>query len=84
MAGIEASAWNGFFLPKGTPDAIVRRVAQALGETLDTPRVRERMAQLGLSIVPPERRGPEYLATFVRSEIERWAAPIKAAGVTMD
>ena len=84
LQGIEASAWNGFFLPKGTPDVIVRRLEQALSETLDTPRVRERMATLGLTIVPPERRGPEYLAKFVQSEIERWAKPIKAAGVVLD
>ena len=84
VSGIEASAWNGFFLPKGTPDVIVRRLEKALGETLDTPRVRERMAALGLSIVPPARRGPDYLATFVQSEIARWATPIKAAGVVLD
>ena len=84
LDGVEASAWNGFFLPKGTPDAIVRRFETALNQTLDTPRVRERMAALGLSIVPPERRGPDYLARFVQSEIVRWATPIKAAGVVLD
>jgi putative tricarboxylic transport membrane protein len=84
FSGLEASAWNGFFLPKGTPAPVVRRLEAALSETLDTPRVRERMAALGLTIVPPERRGGAYLAGFVRSEIARWAAPIKAAGVSMD
>lgn len=84
LMGVEANAWNGFFLPKNTPEAIVRKLNAAVGKTLDDPLVRERMAQLGLSIVPPEQRTPEYLAKFVASEIERWAAPIRAAGATMD
>lgn len=84
LAGVEANAWNAFFLPRGTPDAIVRKLNGAVGRTLDDPTVRERMAALGLSIVPPEQRTPEYLARFVQSEIERWAAPIKASGATMD
>jgi tripartite-type tricarboxylate transporter receptor subunit TctC len=84
LAGVEANAWNAFFLPRGTPDAIVRKLNAAVGRTLDDPVVRERMAALGLSIVPPEQRTPEYLARFVQSEIERWAAPIKASGATMD
>ena len=28
LAGFDADAWNAFFLPKGTPDAIVRRLAK--------------------------------------------------------
>lgn len=84
LTGVEATAWNAFFLPKGTPDPIVRKLNAAVVRTLDDPLIRERMASLGLSIVPPEQRSPEYLAKFVASEIERWAAPIKAAGATMD
>jgi hypothetical protein len=33
-------------------------------------------------VVAPERRSPNYLGKFVVSEIERWAVPLKAAGVT--
>jgi hypothetical protein len=60
------------------------RANEALGATLDTPVVRTRLEALGLSIVPPERRGPDYLAGFVRSEIDKWAAPIRASGVTAE
>jgi tripartite-type tricarboxylate transporter receptor subunit TctC len=62
----------------------VRKLNAAVNKTLDDPQVRERMAALGLSIVPSEQRTPEYLAKFVQSEIERWAAPIRASGTTMD
>jgi hypothetical protein len=46
--------------------------------------VRERLEGLGAVIVSEDRATPEYLGTFLKSEIEKWAAPIKASGVTVD
>jgi tripartite-type tricarboxylate transporter receptor subunit TctC len=81
LAGVEASVWNAFFLPKGAPDAIVRKLNKAMSDTLEVPAVRKRMVELGLEIVAPEHRTPEYLAKFLPEEIERWAKPIRAAGL---
>jgi len=39
---------------------------------------------MGIELVAPERRSAESLRGFVRNEIDKWAAPIKAAGVTAD
>ena len=42
-------------------------------------------AATGLArMVPPEQRTPEYLAKFLPEEIERWAKPIRAAGISAD
>jgi tripartite-type tricarboxylate transporter receptor subunit TctC len=84
VTGVEASVWNAFFLPKGTPDAIVRRLNAAINQSLESPALRQRLEELGLEIVPPERRTPEYLAKFLPEEIERWAKPIRAAGISAD
>jgi tripartite-type tricarboxylate transporter receptor subunit TctC len=84
LAGVEASVWNAFFLPKGTPEPIVRRLNKAMSDMLDTPSVRKRLEELGLEIVPPERRSPEFLAKFVPEEIERWGRVIRAAGISAD
>jgi tripartite-type tricarboxylate transporter receptor subunit TctC len=84
IAGIESSAWNAFFLPKGAPDPIVRKLNKAMSDALDDPAVRRRLEELGLEIVPPERRTPEYLAKLVPQEIARWAKPIEAAGISGD
>ena len=84
LANFEAYGWNAIFLPKGTPDAIVRKLNAALVATLDTPSVRERMKEIGADIPSPDRRSPEFLQKFVESEIEKWAGPIKAAGVSTD
>ena len=84
LAGFEAYTWDAIFLPKGTPDAIVRKLNAATIETLNTPIVRQRLAEIGANIVAPERRSSDYLGKFVASEIEKWAGPIKASGVAID
>src|SRR5580700_4425149 len=82
LAGVEASVWNAFFLPRGTPDAIVRKLNAAVNQSLENPVLRRRLEELGLEIVPPEQRTPEYLAKFLPEDIERWAKPIRAAGIS--
>jgi len=80
----EVMTWQALFLPKGTPETIVRRLEQAVGDTLDTPSVREHFRAVGEDVIPPERRGSAYLARFVTAEIAKWSGPIKASGVTAD
>jgi len=84
LTGLDCGAWGALSFPKGTPEPIVRRLTKASSDAVDTPAVRERFHSIGVSIPPPERRTPEYLAKFVPSEIERWAGPIKASGVSAD
>ena len=84
LPGVEASVWNAFFFPKGTPDPIVRKLNTAMSTMLDNPALRGRLEELGLEIVPPERRSPEYLARFLPEEIDRWAKVVQAAGITPD
>jgi len=81
---IDCDSWAAFFLPKGTPGPIIRRLNEAMSLALDTPAVRDRLEAIGVTPVPPERRTPEYLAKYVPAEIEKWAAPIKAAGISAD
>jgi tripartite-type tricarboxylate transporter receptor subunit TctC len=84
LAGFDADAWNAFFLPRGTPEPIVRRLAKAASDALDLAWVRERLVGLGLNVPPPQRRTPEYLAKLVASELVKWAAPVKASGASAD
>ncbi len=81
---VEAYTWNAIFAPKGTPDAVVKKLNDAMSQAMDAPDVKERLAKLGAMLVPPPRRTPQYLAGFVKSEIEKWAAPIKASGAQVD
>jgi tripartite-type tricarboxylate transporter receptor subunit TctC len=81
---LEAYTWNAIFLPKGAPPDIVKKLNDAVVQAMQTPLVRERLEGLGATIVSQDRATPEYLGQFVKSEIEKWAAPIKASGVTVD
>jgi tripartite-type tricarboxylate transporter receptor subunit TctC len=84
LPGIAVYGWNALFFPKETPEPIVRALNKAAGDMLERPTLREQLHRIGLLIPSPERRSPNYLARFVVSEIETWAAPIKASGVSMD
>ena len=81
--GMEAYTWNAIFMPKGTPEAIVKKVADAANQAMETPAVQERLSSLGAMIVAKDRRSPEYLGKFVKDEIAKWAEPIKKSGVQM-
>jgi tripartite-type tricarboxylate transporter receptor subunit TctC len=84
LADFEAYTWFALFLPRGTPEQIVRRLHEATVEATKTPSMRERVEGLGAILVTPERMTPHHLGEFVRSEIAKWAIPIKAAGVLVD
>jgi len=80
---VQAYTWNAIFLPKGTPAPIVKKLNAAMVEAMKTPAVKDKLESLGAQVVADDRAMPEYLAKFVPSEIEKWAAPIKASGVTV-
>ena len=80
LPNFDADAWNAFFFPRGASAPVVRRLADATGEVLDLPWVRERLESLGLDVPPPDRRGPDHLAALVPRELTKWAAPVKASG----
>ena len=50
---------------------------------MKTPQVRDSLEGLGVMIVSDDRASSD-LAQFVKSEIEKWASPIKASGVTVE
>jgi tripartite-type tricarboxylate transporter receptor subunit TctC len=81
---LEAYTWNAIFLPKGTPPEIVKKLSDAALEAMKSPTVQERLGTLGAVIVSQDRATPQYLGQFLKSEVEKWATPIKASGVTVD
>jgi tripartite-type tricarboxylate transporter receptor subunit TctC len=84
LTDFEAYSWNALFMPKGTPPAIVRKLNAAVVATMQMPAVQARMKDIGADLPASARRTPEYLQEFVASEIEKWAGPIKALGVTAE
>ena len=84
LTEVDVSNWSAFFLPRGTPPAIVKKLHDATVATMNASAVRAKLDEMGVDLVAPERRSAEYLHDFVRSEINKWVGPIKASGVNAD
>ena len=85
LLNFDASNWFALFLPKGTSAAIVEKLHAAALTTINIADVKMRMREIGADLpADDERRSPDYLQKFVASEIEKWAGPIKASGISMD
>jgi tripartite-type tricarboxylate transporter receptor subunit TctC len=82
LKGFDIPSWYALFLPARTPPAIVEKLNRATVAALDTPAVEQRLKHVGGEAVAPERRSPEYLATFLAAEIKKWEGPIKASGIS--
>ena len=75
----DCAPFYGVFVPKGTPQPVIDKLAEALNEGLSEPQVQKRLADLGADIVEPSRRGPKALTDLVRSESARLLPILKAA-----
>lgn len=84
LAGFDVVTWNAFFLPKGAPPEVVKKLNAATMQAMESPATKSRLNGIGVTGVAPERKSPEYLAQFVVDEIARWATPIKANGLQVD
>jgi tripartite-type tricarboxylate transporter receptor subunit TctC len=84
LTGFDVPSWYAIFLPKGTPAEIVNKLRDATVAAMGKPLIGERLREIGCDQIPPERSSPDYLRQFVASEIEKWAAPIKASGLQID
>jgi tripartite-type tricarboxylate transporter receptor subunit TctC len=79
MPAFDCAPFYAMFAPKGTPKAIIDKIAAAMNEGLSEEAVERRMAALGAAVPEPARRGPEPLAGVVASEIARLGPIIKEA-----
>ena len=67
------------FVPSGTPQAVVEKLADALNKGLNEESVQKRLADLGADSMEPGRRGPKALADLVKSESARLMPILRAA-----
>jgi putative tricarboxylic transport membrane protein len=67
------------FVPTGTPQAIIDKLADALNKGLNEDAVKKRLAELGAETVEQERRGPKALTDLIKTESARLLPILKAA-----
>jgi tripartite-type tricarboxylate transporter receptor subunit TctC len=79
--GVYILTWYGMWLPKGSPKEAIEKIGNAARAALADPTVRARLATLGQQIPPPEQQTAAALAAYQKTEIEKWHALIKEAGI---
>ena len=81
LKGFDATTWHGLVAPAKTPPEIVRTLNRALVETLADPAVKKSLDGLGVDIAGGS---PDDFAAYIRSEIPKWTAIVKASGAKLD
>ena len=81
VPGFEASAWDGIFVPAGTPADIVTRINAAIGQALQDAELVAALRSRGARPVPGS---PESFAQFIGESARRWSQAVRASGAKID
>ncbi len=74
VKGAEIHEWNAVFVPAATPPAIVNKLAAAFQRAMETPEVRQRVAQLGGEM---QRTTPEQAQAFIEQQVSLWGRVVR-------
>ena len=78
VPGYEVELVYAIVAPAGTPKDIVNRLNADIGKALQDAELRDRLLGQGFEV---RTSTPEQLASYIRSEIGKWAPIVKATGV---
>ncbi len=81
IKGAEIYEWNAVFVPAGTPQAVVSKIASAFQHALAAPEVKQRIAQLGGEI---QRSTPEQSQAFIEQQVSLWGRVIKERKISAE
>jgi tripartite-type tricarboxylate transporter receptor subunit TctC len=79
--GFEAWAWQGFVAPAGTPREVVMKLNGAFARVMADPAISQRLSESGFE---PQASTPEEFATYMKSEIAKWAKVIHDSNISLD
>jgi tripartite-type tricarboxylate transporter receptor subunit TctC len=82
FSGFEAVAWWGVFVPKGTPQAVITRTADAFVATLKEEAITKRLQDTQQIVLALD--GPEKFGTFFDSQVKYWAKVVKDNGIQVN
>jgi tripartite-type tricarboxylate transporter receptor subunit TctC len=75
------TVWLGLVAPKGTPPAVVTKLAQAVAKTLADPSIKAKADAAGLY---PATTTPAEFADFIKKEAARWQTVVAESGMKYD
>jgi len=84
MPGFYISVWNGLWVPKGTPQPVIAKLAKAVRDTFADETVRKRLIELGQDLPTLDQQTPEALGALQKAEVEKWWPIVKAANIKVE
>jgi tripartite-type tricarboxylate transporter receptor subunit TctC len=81
LPGFVSSAWFAVVAPPKTPQGIAAKINADIDEALRQPDIVKRLADLSAE---PLGGTTAAAAAFMRQEVERWRAVIKATGIKLE
>jgi tripartite-type tricarboxylate transporter receptor subunit TctC len=81
IKNFDATTWHGLVAPAHTPKEVIARLNRALAAALEDPTIKKPLGDLGVDIIGGT---PEEFAAYIKSEIPKWTAIIKASGAKLD
>lgn len=78
VPGFDATQWYGVVAPAGTPREVVAKLNAEINRVMQSDELRRRLLAEG-AIAAPDT--PEAFAAFIRDELKRWGAVVKATGM---
>jgi tripartite-type tricarboxylate transporter receptor subunit TctC len=81
IKNFDATTWHGLVAPARTPQEVIATLNRALAAALADPAVKTSLADLGVDLIGGT---PEEFAAYIRSEIPKWTAIIKASGAKVE
>ena len=81
MPELKVGVWHGLYAPAGTPEAVVKKLTDALAGALKDPKVIEKMADLGTAPEAADQINPTAHTAKLKAQLDLWTPVIKAAGV---
>jgi tripartite-type tricarboxylate transporter receptor subunit TctC len=81
LAGVHADTWMGVAAPQGTPEEIIRRISDAIGQGFRQPDLQARILALEAE---PLGSTPEQMRDMIRKSLETWAPVVEAAKISVE
>jgi tripartite-type tricarboxylate transporter receptor subunit TctC len=81
LPGFYGALWHGLWAPMGTPQDVIAKINAAVVQALADPAVRQRIVAAGQEVVPVDQQSPAALATYQKTEAEKWWPIVKAANL---
>jgi tripartite-type tricarboxylate transporter receptor subunit TctC len=77
--GFAAGTWYGLFAPAGEPPAVAQKISADAIAALHLPDVEQKLGSQGFDVIAGD---PAAFAALLKAELAKWAAVIKAAGIS--